>query len=73
MTRVLFSIPVVCDGGMEVTFRKKYVVVKYQNKLVLTGIRGIETSPWLIPIVEKIEPHAAVKNNYRWNKKQTCK
>ena len=31
-TRPLFSILVICDGGMEVTFRKKYVVVKDQNK-----------------------------------------
>ena len=54
MTRTLFSIPVVCDGWMEATFRKKYIVVKDQtNKVVLTGIQDTETPLWLIPIGEK--------------------
>ena len=35
ITKPLYSIPVVCDGGMEVTFRKKDLVVKYQNNKVV--------------------------------------
>ena len=54
ITKPLFSIPAVCDGGMEVTFRKKDVVVKEQNnKVVLTGIQDTKTALWIIPIVEQ--------------------
>ena len=54
MTGPLFSIPVVFDGGIEVRFLNKNVVVKDQNnKVVLIGIRDTETPPWLIPIGEQ--------------------
>ncbi len=54
MSKPLFSIPVVCDGGMEVTFRKKDVIVTNQQKqVVLKGIRDPESSLWLIPINEQ--------------------
>ena len=58
MTRPLFSIPVVCDGRMKVTFRKKDVLVKDQNnKMVLTGIQDTKTPLWIIPIVEQKLSH----------------
>jgi hypothetical protein len=47
MSKPLFSIPVVCDGGMEVTFRKKDVIVtNKQKQMVLKGIRDPEKPPF---------------------------
>jgi hypothetical protein len=51
MTKALFSIPVVCDGSMDVTFRKNDVIITSQQKeVVLKGIRDPDSSLWLIPI-----------------------
>jgi hypothetical protein len=49
MTKPLFSIPVVCDGGMDVTFSKTEVVVTNQHKEV---VRDPDSSLWLIPIID---------------------
>jgi hypothetical protein len=54
MTKPLFSVPVLCDGNMEVTFRKADMFVKDQNNnIVLTGKRDTATPLWLIPIVQQ--------------------
>jgi hypothetical protein len=54
MSKPLFSIPVLCDGGMEVTFRKNDMIVKNKdNQIILTGVRDTKTPLWLIPIVKK--------------------
>jgi hypothetical protein len=44
MRKSLFSVPVLCDGNMEVTFRKADMVVKDQNNnIVLKGKRDTAT------------------------------
>eukprot|EP00978_Attheya_sp_CCMP212_P046404 scaffold391142_cov47-Attheya_sp.AAC.4 len=54
MTKPLFSIPVVCDGGMDVTFSKHDVIVTNQHKeVVLRGYRDPYSSLWLIPSIEQ--------------------
>jgi hypothetical protein len=46
MTKPLFSVPVLCDGNMEVTFRKDDMIVKDENnKIVLTG-KGDTATPY---------------------------
>jgi hypothetical protein len=52
MANPLFAVPVLCDGDMEVTFRKTDMFVKDQNNnIVLQGKRDTTTPLWLIPIV----------------------
>jgi hypothetical protein len=54
MTKPLFLIPLVCDGGMEVTFCKHDMIVKNKNnQIILTGVRDTQTPLWLIPIATK--------------------
>ena len=75
INRPLFSIPVVRDGSMEVTFRKNKCSGKIPKQQIglnrQTGYRNTTmTHPnWRT----KIEPHAAVTNNGRFNKEKTCK
>jgi hypothetical protein len=58
MTKPLFSIPVVCDGGMEVTFRKHdMIVTDKDNQVILKGVRDTKTPLWLIPIGKKQTSH----------------
>ena len=56
MTKPLFSVPVLCDGNMEVTFRKADMFVQ-NNNIVLTGKRDTATPLWLIPIVQQPVSH----------------
>ena len=52
MTKALLSVPVLCDGDMEVTFRKNNMEVKDKNNNVLIqGKRDTESPLWIIPIV----------------------
>ena len=54
MTKGLLSVPVLCDGDMEVTFRKKDMDVKDKNnKVIIQGKRDTESPLWIIPIVRK--------------------
>jgi hypothetical protein len=67
MTKPLFSIPVVCDGGMEVTFRKhNMTVTNKDNQVILTGTRDTKTPLWLIPIGTKTTSHMQQLRN-RWH------
>jgi len=62
MTKPLFSIPVVCDGGMEVTFRKHdMIVTDKDNQVILKGVRDTKTPLWLPSERSK----QATYNNYK--------
>ena len=54
MQKALISVPVLCDGDMEVSFRKKDMVITDTNQqVVLTGTRDPISKLWLLPIVPK--------------------
>ena len=58
MTKPLFSIPVVCDDGMEVTFRKNNMIVTNKDhQVILTGTRDTKAPLWLIPIGKPTASH----------------
>jgi hypothetical protein len=68
MTKPLFSVPVLCDGDMEVTFRKTEMFVKDKNNnVVLQGKRDTATPLWFIPIVRHnvchVEQLKAMRNS----------
>eukprot|EP00978_Attheya_sp_CCMP212_P027537 scaffold92242_cov31-Attheya_sp.AAC.3 len=54
MTTPLCSTPVVCDGGMDVTFSKHDGIITNQHKeVVLKEYGDPDSSLWLIPIIEQ--------------------
>merc|ERR1712127_982828 len=60
MTKALLSVPVLCDGDTEVTFRKQNMEVKNKNnEIIIKGERDTESPLWIIPII----PTESINNN----------